>query len=227
MWSRWRPLASELRSRTRCQSGWRTSACVVEPREYVINTVQSVNHQDTDSAQAPTTTRRAGSRRTRTPYGWLGASALGVGVWVALAGGIGVAQADGGDSAPAGHVGRGVAAGPVRVVAQRTSAVSRTAGKTTTPAAVVSGARPAAGVRTAFQARRVAAVAASPGARAVVGGGPSASGSMGWQPGSILRAFIGNGTAANPNGGLIIGNGFSYTAATDLFPLSRTPRLRR
>ena len=35
-----------------------------------------------------------------------------------------------------------------------------------------------------------------------------------WQPGSILRAFVGNGTADNPNGGLLAGNGFSYSAAS-------------
>ena len=42
----------------------------------------------------------------------------------------------------------------------------------------------------------------------------SGSASATWQPGSVLRAFIGNGTADNPNGGLLVGNGFSYTAAT-------------
>ncbi|MCE9514471.1 MAG: beta-lactamase family protein [Mycobacterium sp.] len=32
------------------------------------------------------------------------------------------------------------------------------------------------------------------------------------QPGSILRAFVGDGTADNPNAGILWGNGYSYTA---------------
>lgn len=35
-----------------------------------------------------------------------------------------------------------------------------------------------------------------------------------WQPGSVLRVFVGNGTAANPNAGILLGNGFSYDATT-------------
>ena len=32
-----------------------------------------------------------------------------------------------------------------------------------------------------------------------------------WRPGSVLRVFVGNGTADNPNAGLLLGNGYSYT----------------
>ena len=35
-----------------------------------------------------------------------------------------------------------------------------------------------------------------------------------WQPGAILRVFVGNGTAAHPDGGILIGNGYSWTATT-------------
>ena len=42
----------------------------------------------------PAARGRKATRRSRTPYGWLGAGALGVGVWAALAGGAGVAHAD-------------------------------------------------------------------------------------------------------------------------------------
>ncbi len=42
-------------------------------------------------------------------------------------------------------------------------------------------------------------------------GAPSASAIGGWQPGSILRFFVGNGTADNPNAGILLGNGYSYT----------------
>ena len=31
---------------------------------------------------------------------------------------------------------------------------------------------------------------------------------------NFIRLFIGNGTAANPNAGLLVGNGFSYDAGT-------------
>ena len=42
---------------------------------------------------------------------------------------------------------------------------------------------------------------------------PSASAISAWQPGSILRFFIGDGTADNPNGGILLGNGYSWTTA--------------
>ena len=48
-------------------------------------------------------------------------------------------------------------------------------------------------------------------------GGPAASavGSVtGWHPGSILRIFVGDGTATDPNAGILLGNGFSYTSDT-------------
>jgi len=68
------------------------------------------------------------------------------------------------------------------------------------PASVAMTTRPGSG----STARAVAA----PAARVV---SPSASATGGWQPGSILRLFAGNGTADNPNGGILIGNGYSWT----------------
>jgi hypothetical protein len=53
-------------------------------------------------------------------------------------------------------------------------------------------------------ATRTASAVASPKAAAV----------STWQPGSVIRQFVGNGTASNPNGGMLIGNGYSWTAAT-------------
>ena len=47
-------------------------------------------------------------------------------------------------------------------------------------------------------------------AAAVASAGASAT----WTPGSILSIFISNGTAAQPNAGLLAGNGFSYDATT-------------
>jgi hypothetical protein len=48
-------------------------------------------------------------------------------------------------------------------------------------------------------------------ARREFGGSPNASAVGGWQPGSIVRIFVGNGTADHPNAGLLAGNGFTYT----------------
>jgi len=31
-----------------------------------------------------------------------------------------------------------------------------------------------------------------------------------WQPGSVIRLFVSNGTAAHPNAGLVIGTGYSF-----------------
>jgi hypothetical protein len=42
----------------------------------------------------------------------------------------------------------------------------------------------------------------------------SASAAATWQPGSVLRIFVGNGTATDPNAGILAGNGFSYDATT-------------
>jgi uncharacterized repeat protein (TIGR03803 family) len=141
------------------------------------------------------TANAAFHRRFRKPYAWLGAGALGVGVWSALAGGAGVAHAEGADvTSPAArsHAGGGVSAGHGHAVAQRTSAASPVD---------ASGARPTAAVRTASQARRTAAAT-------------SAGASATWTPGSVLSIFVSNGTAAHPNAGLLVGNGFSYDATT-------------
>ncbi|MEI8084269.1 MAG: hypothetical protein WCI74_20700, partial [Actinomycetes bacterium] len=44
------------------------------------------------------------------------------------------------------------------------------------------------------------------------GAAPSAAAIGGWTPGSILRIFVGNGTADNPNAGILLGNGYDYTS---------------
>jgi len=43
---------------------------------------------------------------------------------------------------------------------------------------------------------------------------------VGWKPGSVISIFISNGTAAQPNAGLLVGNGFSYDSTT--CPVGRT-----
>lgn len=52
-----------------------------------------------------------------------------------------------------------------------------------------------------------AALVASPSA--------SAAGSLAANPiADLIRFFVGNGTAENPNAGILLGNGYSYTAAS-------------
>jgi hypothetical protein len=45
-------------------------------------------------------------------------------------------------------------------------------------------------------------------------GFPTAAAVGAWQPGSVLRIFIGNGTADNVNGGILLGNGYSWDSAS-------------
>jgi hypothetical protein len=45
-------------------------------------------------------------------------------------------------------------------------------------------------------------------------GFPTAAAVGAWQPGSVLRIFIGNGTADNVNGGILLGNGYSWDSTS-------------
>ncbi|MFN0142689.1 MAG: serine hydrolase domain-containing protein [Mycobacterium sp.] len=144
-------------------------------------------------------------RRPRTPYGWLSAGAVGVGVWAALAGGAAVAHAEGpaADSTSSGSVGHDVSATSNNGVARRPSrtAASRVARQTPMSSVGVSDSHPAGVPAVASRVRRD-----------LSGVAPTAA--AGWQPGSVLRFVIGNGTADNPNAGILLGNGFSYDYPT-------------
>ena len=172
--------------------------------------------------------RSARDRRLRTPYGWLGAGAVGVGVWAALAAGAGVAHAEGPatDSASTESVSRGVSATansgvarrPSRAAAHRVArqnpVASVGASDSDRPAAVANrvrrdlggvrrGASPVATIsdRSMPANPPVGAVVASAGAAATAN--PIAD---------FVRLFVGSGTAENPNAGVLIGNGYSYMA---------------
>ena len=43
---------------------------------------------------------------------------------------------------------------------------------------------------------------------------PTASAVGAWSPGEVISLFISNGTAERPNAGLLVGNGFSFTAGS-------------
>jgi hypothetical protein len=78
---------------------------------------------------------------------------------------------------------------------------------TATPAATVGTGEPAT-------LKPVAAPVVTPSAKADQVSAPTAN--AGWYPGKGLRFLVGNGTAADPNAGILIGNGYSYgTAAGD------------
>jgi len=153
----------------------------------------------------------------------MGTGALGVGVWAALAGGAGVAHAEGtaADSLSAGAVGHrasatantGVPRGPSR------PAASRAARQTPVSSAGTSDSRRlAAAPAVANRIRRdlggVARGASPVAERVPVGAVVTSAGSaaMAHPIASFVRIFVGSGTAENPNAGVLIGNGYSYTA---------------
>jgi len=181
-----------------------------------------------------TKTRSArGSGVARRPYGWLGAGALGVGVCAALAGGAGVAHAEGpaAEATGPGSAGRGasatatsgVARGPSRVAASR---VARPAPVSSVGAsAVESGSHPVsvavAAVASRIQrelrgvprsASTVAAVggsdvSAAPSVYAVVAAPVAAVAANPFV--DLVRVLVSNGTAENPNAGILAGNGYT------------------
>ena len=141
----------------------------------VVDSVQLMDEQGTGTAvTSAKTLRRARSRRHRTPYGWLGASAVGVGVgvWAALAGGVAVAHADDAvsNSSTSVSVGRAASATANSGVARRASRVAARGVAGKTPVASVSLSGAAAGL----------------------------------QPGSILKFFVGNGTEASRTSAKIV-----------------------
>ena len=175
-----------------------------------------------------TVTRTRGARRSgaaRRPYAWLGAGAVGVGVWAALAGGLAHAEGAAADSTGPGSVGRSdsatansrVARGPSRVAAARVARpASVSSGSVSvshpTPAAVAAVAsrvqrelggvaRRASTVPSVYVVPSVDAVTAA--RAAAVAANPIAD---------LVRVLVGNGTADNPNAGILAGNGYTYTS---------------
>ena len=146
---------------------------------------------------------------SRMPYAWLGVVGLGVGVGAALAG-AGVASADRSAADHPSEVSSSVSSPkPSHPVAP--SSVTAVSPR------VVTG--PAAGAAEVSHGSRVLGDRASRTAASVVGRAgrvtaiPVASSSA-WTPGSILSIFVSNGTAAHPNAGLLLGNGFSFDPTT-------------
>jgi len=162
----------------------------------VVDSIQLMDQQGTGTAvTSAKTLRRAGSRRHRTPYGWLGASAVGVGVgvWAALAGGVAVAHADDAvsNSASSGSVGRAASATANSGVARRASRVAARGVAGKTPVASVDFSGAAAGL----------------------------------QPGSISKFFVGNGTDASRTSAKILSaswgaNGSSGDGGVDNVPVT-------
>ena len=97
-----------------------------------------------------------------------------------------------------------------RTAAHRAPNLTALTGNTSTNAVPASAARVlAASAVTARVGRAAPAAAASaPTASAA----PAASAVVaGWVPGSLIKLLIGNGTADNPNAGILLGSGYTYT----------------
>ena len=175
---------------------------------------------------------------------WLSAGALSVGVGAALFTGAAVAQADTGDSpGSASSASDGPRAGGTKTP-RAAADVPRATRGSASPAAATAATAPSSGAAASSVKRASRAAAAAPRrsvtnptstAAAVDVPEPAAStptavqvpsaaasaptasstgNAVGWKPGSVISIFISNGTAANPNAGLLIGNGFSYDAAS-------------
>jgi len=165
------------------------------------------------------------SRRGRLrPYMWLGVGGMGAALMgAALSGGTGVALADAGTDSPSVSAGRNASAAAISSRAvRRSSGPARVASHVDKPAATVETVRrvgPVAAVtgsvRAATRAARPGTVgAAAPGVQAATVANARASATTTWYPGAAVGAiyyvFVHNGTAADPNAGLLFGDGYSY-----------------
>ena len=168
--------------------------------------------------------------------GRVGALAVALGVGAAIAS-MPIASADSSGSGGASASDAGATKAPGRHDSVRGAAVSRSGhrGLDTAGAGIAAGASPVSTKPAAVAARAVSVArrggAAGDAARAAVtaattassaGAGPLPSGAAvaspaaaavgAWQPGSVLRIFIGSGTADNPNAGILLGDGYTYTS---------------
>ena len=169
----------------------------------------------------------AGSARSIGRVGVL-AAALGVGAWLASvpvvatadsAGSPGSNSVDSPSTAPATAHSQ---AGKVAPNARRERGVAVDKGTFKPgPAAVTRSAAQAPGAASAQRNRGSIARAASANtsvSRTITPSGPelitpsASAAALGNPVADFVRVFIGNGTAGNPNGGLLIGNGFSFDA---------------
>ena len=113
-----------------------------------------------------------------------------------------------------------VPGGAVANTAVANTVVAKTGVRLTPPVAAAQSGRREARMTSRTTRASAAAIgdksaAVSPPITAPVGmASPSANAVGSWQPGSVLRAFVGDGTASNPNGGLFVGDGFSYDATS-------------
>lgn len=113
-------------------------------------------------------------------------------------------------------VGAAIACSSATANADSPSPDSASSGSTATSSRVASpnaGDRASAKAGPRFSASRVA----RPAAASAPNMAPApASAQVGFNDGGLLRVFIGDGTASNPNAGLLVGNGFSYDSGTCL-----------
>lgn len=176
---------------------------------------------------------RTGRRRSRElrVSAWLSAGALTVGVGAAVLGGASIAHADTGDSSNGAR--HGTRAGNAQNAhasdsAPRPAATNRSTGRSAEPqtpaidagadaALVVEAPRAAAASKPSpSAATSTLTTAFTPPAASQVSKPKAAvtAGATLRQPGPVVSIFISDGTMTHPDAGLLIGNGFSYTAVT-------------
>lgn len=135
-------------------------------------------------------TRKRSIRSGAAPYAWLGAGVVALGLGVATAAGTGAAYADTGANSTT------TSSGPQRG-GHASQAASTRIGRATSPT------KPRAGKASPTKPRAGAASQTKP--RVATSSGPVIS---------FIDLFISNGTASHPDAGLLIGNGYSFTAIT-------------
>ena len=175
---------------------------------------------------------------------WLGAGVVGVGIGASALGGAAIGHADADTSTGASNGSRAnnsALTNPPR--SPRAAAdVTRAARGSVSPAAATAATRPSGGASVSSVKRASRAAAAAPrrsatnqtstaaavvaperaastavqvpSAAASAPTGSATGNAVGWYPGLVISIFVSNGTAAHPNAGLLIGNGFSFDQGT-------------
>jgi hypothetical protein len=164
----------------------------------------------------PDAIRTRSAHRRIQPYAWLGAGVITVGMGVAMAGGTAVAAADTDTDTGAGAT--TASSGPLR--AGTKSAARSRATPRATPVATADRRRTISTSTISTSTISTSRVSTSrvSTSRALESAAASAN------PTGPVRSFIGvfasNGTATHPDAGLLIGNGYSFTATSCLGPKS-------
>ena len=155
---------------------------------------------------------------------WLGAGALSVGIGAAVFGGTAAAYADSGNSSGGARHGTRPASSAAPSVptstlhSSRPAAAGRSATARRAAGPDATHADTTAGIWLSVKPQRAAAassISTRPAAKQVSRSQAAPTGkTVGSKPGPIVSLFISDGTLSHPDAGLLIGNGFSFTAVS-------------